>query len=327
MEECKDKEVCVNVISKSGTTAEPAISFLLVNDFMLKKYGEAAYSRIYVTTDPQKGTMLDFANKHGCTKFSVPSDIGGRYSVLTPVGLLPLAVCGCDIDAILAGAYKAYQKYYQGGIDNNDALYLAFARYFLGEKGRCLELFTSYEPDICNFTAWCCQLFGESEGKDGKGMFPSPAVFSTDLHSLGQYIQDGRRTMIETAIYIENPNDKIKIPNDLAVDGLDYLRGKDLSDINNYILKAAATAHKDANVPTFIIRVDKKDEENFGMLVYFLELVCAFTAYMLKVNPFNQPGVEEGKNATYALLGREGYEAKKAELNSKKEKSDKYIIK
>ena len=292
---CDGHDICINVISKSGSTVEPAISFLTLLDYMRKRYGDDAYSRIYVTTDLKKSIMLDFANKHGCELFSVPSDIGGRYSVLSAVGLLPIAVSGCNIDAMLKGAEEACKQYYLSGTENNACLDFALYRNILHEQGRVIEIFAAYDPSVAMLCEWCRQLFGESEGKDGKGLFPASASFSTDLHSLGQYIQEGKRTMFETVIQIQKPTCDITIPSDLDVTGFEFLQGKNIEDINRAVFHSAAAAHMDAKVPTLLLEVECKNEENFGALVYFFELACAFSSYMLNVNPFNQPGVEAYK--------------------------------
>ena len=292
---CEGHDVCINVISKSGSTVEPAIGFLLALDFMLKKYGQEAYSRIYVTTDPESGILLEFAKKHGCTTFYVPQNIGGRYSVLTAVGLLPIAVSGCDVEAMLRGAKRSCEKYFLGGPDNNDCLDFALYRNLIYNSGKQTEVFISYDPDVVTFGEWWKQLFGESEGKQGKGVMPASALFSTDLHSFGQYIQEGKRSIFETTLRIEKPTATLTVPAHISVNKLEYLKGKELSQINDIIFRSAAEAHRDASVPNLVLSVERKCEESFGALVYFFELSCAFSAYMLEVNPFNQPGVEAYK--------------------------------
>ena len=316
---CEDRDVCINVISKSGTTTEPAVTFRIFRELLEKKYGEeGARERIFVTTDRAKGKLKEFSTKKGYETFVVPDDIGGRYSVLTAVGLLPIAVAGIDIDAMMKGAADAREKYLNAPLAENDAARYAVLRNILYNKGKSMEILVSYEPAAQMFAEWWKQLYGESEGKDGKGLYPSSVIFSTDLHSLGQYVQEGLRTMFETVLDFKSSADTVVIPHDPHdIDGLNFLSGKELHDVNRMAMTGTLFAHNDGGVPNILIEVDERNEENFGALVYFFELACAVSGYMLGVNPFDQPGVEAYKKNMYALLGKPGYEEQKAALEAR----------
>ncbi len=316
---CEGKDICVNVISKSGTTTEPAVAFRIFRDLLVEKYGEdGARERIFATTDKAKGTLKKFSDEKGYETFVVPDDVGGRFSVLTAVGLLPIACAGCDIDAIMAGAAKARELYLNKPFADNDCLKYAAIRNIFYRKGFSAEILVSYEHSMLMMNEWWKQLYGESEGKDHKGLYPSSVIFSTDLHSLGQFVQDGTRMMFETVVDIKKSNDDVIIPNDPAnVDGLNFLAGKDLHFVNQTAMKATLLAHVDGGVPNLVIELADRSEESFGQLVYFFEYACAVSGYILGVNPFNQPGVEAYKNNMYALLGKPGYEDKKAALEER----------
>jgi len=304
---CEGKDVSVNVISKSGTTTEPAIAFRVFKDYMERRYGkEEAARRIYATTDKARGTLKELSGKEGYETFVVPDNVGGRYSVLTAVGLLPIAAAGFDVDAIMAGAQAAQAEYDNDG-DNICNRYAAI-RNVLYRQGKKMELYTCYDPAFAMFNEWLKQLYGESEGKDGKGIFPASVVFSTDLHSLGQYVQDGERTMFETVIAFGGARDDVTVRAEEAdFDGLNYLAGKTMSQINRTAMEATIMAHKDGGVPCLVIEADKMDEEHLGRLVYFFERACAISGAILGVNPFNQPGVEAYKKNMFKLLGKPGY--------------------
>ena len=316
LEICKDKDVCINVISKSGTTTEPAIAFRIFRELIEKKYGaEGAKERIFVTTDKCRGTLKAFADEKGYETFVVPDDIGGRYSVLTAVGLLPIAVSGADIDEMMRGAYDAMEKMTSAPVEENPALAYAAYRNILYRKGKTTEILAAYEPSFAMMSEWWKQLYGESEGKDGKGIFPASVIFSTDLHSLGQYIQMGMRNLFETVVTFSEPNVDVEVPYDPAnVDTLNFLAGKTLSYVNEMAQKGTVLAHVDGGVPNMIINIDKRDEYNFGYLVYFYEYACGVSGYLLGVNPFDQPGVEAYKKNMFALLGKPGYEEMRAGL-------------
>ncbi|MBQ8249708.1 MAG: glucose-6-phosphate isomerase [Clostridia bacterium] len=322
IELCEGKDVCVNVISKSGTTTEPAVAFRIFRELLEKKYGEdGAKERIFVTTDKARGTLKAFATEKGYETFVVPDDVGGRYSVLTAVGLLPIAAAGCDIDAMMAGAAAAREAYSNDTIENNDAAKYAALRNIMYRKGKTTEILVSYENAMLMMNEWWKQLYGESEGKDNMGIFPASVIFSTDLHSLGQYIQEGRRNLFETVINIEKSNDTVIIPNDPAnIDGLNFLSGEELHKVNNAAMNATLLAHVDGGVPNIVLDIADRSEYSFGWLVYFFELACAISGYTLGVNPFNQPGVEAYKKNMYALLGKPGYEAEKAKLEARMSK-------
>lgn len=316
---CKDKDFSVNVISKSGTTTEPAISFRIFRELLEKKYGKAeAAKRIYVTTDKAKGTLKALSDEEGYETFVVPDDVGGRYSVLTAVGLLPIAAAGIDIDAMMQGANDARKAYTDPDMEKNDCYKYAAIRNILYRKGKAVEMMVAYEPDYTMMNEWFKQLFGESEGKDGKGLYPSSAVFSTDLHSMGQFIQQGRRVMFETAVVFDEPKTEVVIEKDEAnADGLNFLAGKTMSYVNRKAFEGTVLAHVDGGVPNVVLELPKMDAYHFGYLVYFLEKACAISGYTLGVNPFNQPGVESYKSNMFALLGKPGYEEKTKELEAR----------
>ena len=312
----KDVDFSINVISKSGTTTEPAIAFRIFRDLLIKKYGEEeAAKRIYVTTDKEKGTLKEFSDKAGYETFVVPDDVGGRYSVLTAVGLLPIAVAGIDIDKMMQGAQDAREAYSVCDIQKNDCYKYAAIRNILLGKGKAVELMVAYEPDFTMMNEWFKQLFGESEGKDGKGIFPASVVCSTDLHSMGQYIQDGVRMLFETSVMFTKPKREVVIEeDDVNADGLNFLAGKTMDFVNRKAYQGTLLAHVDGGVPNICIEVPEMNEYEFGYLVYFFEKACAVSGYVLGVNPFNQPGVESYKKNMFALLGKPGYEAQQAEL-------------
>ena len=303
---CKDKDFSVNVISKSGTTTEPAISFRIFRELLEKKYGKAeAAKRIYVTTDKAKGTLKALSDEEGYETFVVPDDVGGRYSVLTAVGLLPIAAAGIDIDAMMQGANDARKAYTDPDMEKNDCYKYAAIRNILYRKGKAVEMMVAYEPDYTMMNEWFKQLFGESEGKDGKGLYPSSAVFSTDLHSMGQFIQQGSRVLFETAVVFDEPKTEVVIEKDEAnADGLNFLAGKTMSYVNRKAFEGTVLAHVDGGVPNVVLELPKMDAYHFGYLVYFLEKACAISGYTLGVNPFNQPGVESYKSNMFALLGK-----------------------
>ena len=314
---CEGKDICVNVISKSGTTTEPALAFRIFKKLLEDKYGkEEAKTRIFATTDKCKGTLKDLSTEEGYETFVVPDDVGGRYSVLTAVGLLPIAAAGCDIDAIMKGAQAARVAY--ANDDMNDCYKYAALRNILYRKGKAVELLVSYEPCFAMMNEWFKQLYGESEGKDHKGIFPASVIFSTDLHSMGQFIQDGSRVMFETVVDVKNAKQDLYLENDKDnLDGLNFLTGQNMSVVNRKAMEGTILAHTEGGVPNLVIEVDKLDEYNFGEMVYFFEKACAISGYMLGVNPFNQPGVESYKKNMFALLGKPGYESQKEELERK----------
>lgn len=316
---CEGKDVCVNVVSKSGTTTEPAIAFRVFRNLLESKYGvEGAKERIFATTDKAKGTLKNFSTEKGYETFVVPDDVGGRFSVLTAVGLLPIAVAGIDIDAMMNGAQNARKAYANSDIQNNDCLKYVAIRNVLYRKNKNVEILAAYEPAAQMLCEWWKQLFGESEGKDNKGIYPSSVIFSTDLHSLGQFIQDGSRIMFETVLDIKNPGNDVLIENDPAnVDNLNFLVGKGLNYVNHTAMLGTLFAHSDGNVPNIVLELNDRSEYSFGYLVYFFELACAISGYTLGVNPFNQPGVESYKKNMFALLGKAGYEDLAEELNSR----------
>ena len=296
----KDSDFSINVISKSGTTTEPAIAFSVFKDLLIKKYGkEKARERIYITTDKEKGILKREAVSEMYETFIVPDNIGGRFSVLTPVGLLPIAVAGINIDAIMLGASQAMQKY--ENLQDNEAYTYAAIRNILLNKGKNVEILVNYEPKLHYFTEWWKQLFGESEGKDGKGLLPYGVDNTTDLHSLGQYIQDGQRMMFETVLNVEHPYRDLKIPAQSDKD-LDFLSSKSLNDVNHMAMEGTIIAHVNGDVPNLMITIDKIDEFNIGWLIYFFEKSCGLSGYLLGVNPFNQPGVEAYKKEMFRLL-------------------------
>ena len=316
---CKGKRVSVNIISKSGTTTEPAIAFRVFRDYLEKEYGaEEAAKRIYCTTDKARGTLKSLADEKGYECFVIPDDVGGRFSVLTAVGLLPIAVSGADISALMAGAAAAAEDYSVCDVENNDCLRYAAIRNAFYNKAKAIELLVSYEPRFTMMAEWFKQLFGESEGKDNKGLFPASVTFSTDLHSMGQYVQDGRRLMFETVVNIKDcGSDTVIMKDEQNGDGLNFLAGKSMSFVNEKAFEGTILAHTDGGVPNLVIDVDKADEENLGRLIYFFEKACAISGYILGVNPFDQPGVESYKKNMFALLGKPGYEEQKAELEKR----------
>ena len=304
-----DKDFSLNVISKSGTTTEPGIAFRVLREVIENKYGiEEAKKRIYVTTDKERGALKTLANEEGYESFIIPDNVGGRYSVLTPVGLLPIAVAGIDIDKLMNGARLAQTKYSDTNIKYNECFQYAVTRNLLYENEKNIEILVNYEPKLHYITEWWKQLYGESEGKEQKGIFPAGVDFTTDLHSMGQYIQEGRRNLFETVINIENAEDDITMKADEDnLDGLNYLEGKGLDYINKKAMEGTVMAHTKGGVPNILINVEKLDEENIGELIYFFELACAMSGRILEVNPFNQPGVEEYKKNMFKLLGKPGY--------------------
>lgn len=319
LEICDGKDVSVNVISKSGTTTEPAIAFRVFRNYLETKYGkEEAKNRIYCTTDKAKGTLKALADAEGYEEFVVPDDVGGRFSVLTAVGLLPIAVAGCDIDKLMEGAATAREAYSVDDLDKNDCYKYAATRNILLRKGKQIEMLVAYEPRFTLMAEWYKQLFGESEGKDNKGIYPSSAIFSTDLHSLGQYIQEGQRIMFETVVSIKESEKEIFIEKEENDgDGLNFLAGKPMSFVNEKAFQGTILAHTDGNVPNLVIEMPRADEFELGYLIYFFEKACAISGYMLAVNPFNQPGVESYKKNMFALLGKPGYEDQKQSLEAR----------
>lgn len=310
LEVIEGKDVSVNIISKSGTTTEPAVAFRVMKDYLEKKYGKKeAAKRIYATTDKSRGALKSLANEEGYESFVVPDDVGGRFTVLTPVGLLPIAVAGIDIDLMMKGAQKAREDYSKDSIKENECYTYAAARTALYNKGKDIEILVNYEPALTYFSEWWKQLFGESHGKDGKGLFPASVNFSTDLHSMGQYIQDGKRNIFETVINVGKMNSSFTIEaNEDNLDGLNFIAGKTMDEVNKNAFKGTLLAHLDGGVPNIIINLEDKKEESFGYMVYFFELACAISGYMLGINPFDQPGVEAYKKNMFALLGKPGYE-------------------
>lgn len=314
---CDGKDVCVNVISKSGTTTEPAIAFRVFRELINSRYSkEEAAKRIFCTTDAHKGTLKELADKEGYETFVVPDDVGGRFSVLTAVGLLPIAVAGIDIDALMLGARNAQNELCDTDIEKNPALKYAAVRNCFYNKGKKMECFVSYEPNMTMFNEWLKQLFGESEGKDGKGLFPVSCVFSTDLHSLGQYIQkSGSDKMFETVVKFNNClNDYVIDEQEGNIDGLNFLAGEKMSVVNDKARLGTLLAHTEGGVGNLIVEVEKLGAEEIGYLIYFFEKACAISGYILGVNPFNQPGVESYKKNMFALLGKPGYESEKEKL-------------
>ena len=314
-----DKDFSVNVISKSGTTTEPAIAFRVFEEMLVKKYGrEEANKRIYATTDKEKGAVKVNADANNWETFVVPDSVGGRFSVLTAVGLLPIAASGADITALMEGANAARKEYSSTNVHENDAYAYAALRNILYRKGKFSEILINYEPSLQYFSEWWKQLAGESEGKDQKGIYPTSANFSTDLHSLGQWIQEGTRTVFETAIRIEKPRKNINIPElDADLDGLGYLQGKDVDFVNKKAADGVLLAHTDGNVPNMIVTLPEQDEFTLGYAIYFFELAIGVSGYLNGINPFNQPGVEAYKKNMFALLGKPGFEELSKELNDR----------
>ena len=314
----KDQEFSVNVISKSGTTTEPAVAFRIFKNLLEEKYGkEGAKERIYATTDKTRGALKGLADTEGYEEFVVPDDIGGRYSVLTAVGLLPIAVAGIDIDSLMAGAHEAMTALAKPGLENPAWQYAA-ARNGLYDLGKKIELLACYEPSFRFFAEWWKQLYGESEGKENKGIFPASVEFTADLHSMGQYIQQGERHLFETVVRFAESDGTISIPNDPAnVDGLNFLSGQSLALVNDRAFQAVTLAHVDGGVPNLTLSLPRRDARATGQLIYFFEYACGLSGLLLGVNPFNQPGVEDYKVNMYALLGKPGYEEKRAELEKR----------
>jgi len=313
------KDVSVNVISKSGTTTEPAVAFRVFKEFLEKKYSkEEVKDRIFVTTDKEKGALKTLADNEGFETFVVPDDIGGRYSVLTAVGLLPIAVSGADIDAMMKGAEEASVDFSKRSLKENAAYQYAAVRNIMYRKNKTTEILVNYEPDLHYFNEWWKQLFGESEGKDQKGIYPAAVDFSSDLHSMGQYIQDGLRNIFETVINVGSPKLDVAIKEEKDnMDGLNFLAGKTLDFVNHKAFEGTLLAHNDGGVPNFVVNVPKLDEFNFGYLVYFFEKAVAISGNLMAVNPFNQPGVEEYKKNMFALIGKPGYEDRKKALEER----------
>ena len=316
---CEGKDVSINMISKSGTTTEPAIAFRVFRELLENKYGkEGAKERIFCTTDKEKGTLKQLADREGYETFVVPDNVGGRYSVLTAVGLLPIAVAGCDIDALMAGAKKAQEALSNPDLNANDCYKYAAIRNILYRKGKSTEILVSYEPAFTMMSEWYKQLFGESEGKNNKGLFPASVVFSTDLHSMGQYIQEGRRNLFETVVLFDKPKRELLLGTDPEnVDGLNFLSGKSMDYVNKKAFQGTVLAHNDGGVPNVVLNVEQMNEDELGYLIYFFEKACAISGYVLGVNPFDQPGVESYKKNMFALLGKPGYESEKAALEAR----------
>lgn len=313
---CEGKDVSVNVISKSGTTTEPAIAFRVFKKFMEEKYGkEEAKNRIFATTDKARGALLTLAKEEGYETFVIPDDVGGRFSVLTAVGLLPIAVAGIDIDALMQGAADASAEYANENVDENACYQYAIVRNALLRRNKTTEIMVNYEPSLQYFGEWWKQLYGESEGKDQKGIYPSSVNFSTDLHSLGQYIQDGQRFLFETVINIEAPKLDVTLEEEAVdLDGLNYLAGKTMDFVNKKAFEGTLLAHVDGGVPNIIVNVPELTPYNMGQLIYFFEKACGISGYLLGVNPFDQPGVEEYKKNMFALLGKKGFEELREKL-------------
>ena len=313
------KDFSVNVISKSGTTTEPAVAFRVFKALLEKKYGkEGAKSRIYATTDKEKGALKNLADSEGYETFVVPDDVGGRFSVLTAVGLLPIAVSGVDIDKLMEGAQAGAKSYQDCDLEKNPCYMYAAIRNILYNQGKQTEIMVNYEPRLHYFGEWWKQLYGESEGKDGKGIFPAAVDFSTDLHSMGQYIQDGRRVLFETVLNVETSQDDVIIEESAEnIDGLNFLAGKTLGFVNNKAFLGTVLAHNDGGVPNLIVNIPEMNAYYLGMLIYFFEKACGISGYILGVNPFNQPGVEAYKKNMFALLGKPGYEAEKEALEKR----------
>ncbi|NLL78480.1 MAG: glucose-6-phosphate isomerase [Clostridiales bacterium] len=311
-----DRDFSINMISKSGTTTEPAIAFRIFKELAEKKYGkEGAAKRIYATTDKVKGSLKNLATEEGYETFVVPDDVGGRFSALTAVGLLPIAVSGADIDKLMEGAASARKHALEAPYEENDALLYAALRNILLKKGKTIEILANYEPSVHYVSEWWKQLYGESEGKDQRGIFPASVDLTTDLHSMGQFIQDGARIMFETVINIEESREEIVIGNEPTdLDGLNYLAGKTVDFVNKSAMNGTILAHTDGQVPNFMVNVPEVNEFYLGELFYFFEFACGVSGYLLGVNPFNQPGVESYKKNMFALLGKPGYEAQREEL-------------
>jgi glucose-6-phosphate isomerase len=313
------KDISVNVISKSGTTTEPAIAFRVFREYLESKYGkEEAAKRIYATTDKARGALKKLADEEGYESFVIPDDVGGRFSVLTAVGLLPIAVAGIDIDEMMKGAADAADQYNNDDVTVNECYQYAAVRNALYRKGKTIEIMVNYEPSMHYFTEWWKQLYGESEGKDQKGIFPAGVDFTTDLHSMGQYIQDGLRNIFETVLNVEKPRKNIMIKVDKDdLDGLNFLAGKDVDFVNKMAMQGTVLAHTDGGVPNLVISIPEMNSYWFGNLVYFFEKACGISGYLLGVNPFDQPGVEAYKKNMFALLGKPGYEKEREKLEAR----------
>ena len=319
---CEGKRVSVNVISKSGTTTEPSIAFRVFKEKLIEKYGkEGAKERIYATTDRARGALKTEADAEGYECFVIPDDVGGRFSVLTPVGLLPIAVSGANVDDLMKGAADARADYSDADLEKNEAYQYAAFRNILYRKGYTTEILENYEPSLQYFSEWWKQLMGESEGKDQKGIYPSSANFSTDLHSLGQYIQEGRRNLMETVIHVDNPTHDTDVPKEAEnLDGLKYLEGRTMNFVNDKAMQGVVLAHTDGNVPNMIVNIPDQTAYTLGYLIYFFEVAVGISGYLNGINPFNQPGVEAYKKNMFALLGRPGYEELTEELNARLDK-------
>lgn len=315
---CEGRDFSVNVISKSGTTTEPALAFRVFREMVEKKYGkDGAKDRIFCTTDKARGTLKQLADAEGYETFVIADDVGGRYSVLTAVGLLPIAVAGCDIDAIMSGAAQARDEL-SADYDHNDCYKYAAIRNILYKKNKAIEMLVSYDPSFTMMAEWWKQLFGESEGKDNRGIYPSSAIFSTDLHSMGQFIQDGSRVMFETVVDIKKPKKDFFLENDSEnLDELNFLTNQNMSVVNRKAFQGTVLAHTEGGVPNIVLELEDTSEKSFGYMVYFFEMACAVSGYLLGVNPFNQPGVESYKKNMFALLGKPGYEDQRAALEEK----------
>ncbi len=313
------RDFSVNVISKSGTTTEPALAFRVFRELLEERYGaEGAKERIFATTDKARGTLKELSNEKGYETFVIPDDVGGRFSVLTAVGLLPIAVAGCDIDALMAGAAKASDDFTNPDIMQNECYKYAAIRNILYRKGRSVEMLVSYEPSFAMMAEWFKQLYGESEGKDGKGLFPTSATFSTDLHSLGQFIQDGTKLLFETVVHFSKAQKDFFLKDDPTNgDGLNFLSNQNMSVVNQKAYEGTILAHTEGGTPNLVLEVPELNETELGYMIYFFEKACAISGYMLGVNPFDQPGVESYKKNMFALLGKPGYEAAKAALEAK----------
>ena len=316
---CEGKDFSINVISKSGTTTEPALAFRIFRDLAIKKYGrEGAKERIFCTTDKAKGTLKQLADEEGYETFVIPDDVGGRYSVLTAVGLLPIAVSGSDIAKLMEGAARAREDLSVCDLDKNDCYRYAALRNILYRKGKAIEILVSYEPAFSMMAEWYKQLFGESEGKDNKGIYPSSAIFSTDLHSMGQFIQEGSRILFETVVDVAAPQQDLYIqPDPNNFDGLNFLSDQNMSVVNRKAMQGTVLAHTEGGVPNMVLQLPAINEEELGYLIYFFEKACALSGYLLAVNPFNQPGVESYKKNMFALLGKPGYEDQKQALEAR----------
>ncbi|WP_404429102.1 glucose-6-phosphate isomerase [Sutcliffiella horikoshii] len=319
MDLLEGKDFSINVISKSGTTTEPALAFRIFRKILEEKYGkEEARKRIYATTDKARGALKTLATEEGYESFIIPDDVGGRYSVLTAVGLLPIAVSGADIEAMMKGAADASRDFSKSELEENPAYQYAAVRNVLYNKGKTIEMLINYEPGLQYFSEWWKQLFGESEGKDQKGIFPASANFSTDLHSMGQYVQEGRRDLFETIIKVDTPRHELTVEEEAAdLDGLNYLSGETVDFVNTKAYEGTLLAHTDGGVPNLVVNIPAMDAYTFGYLVYFFEKACAMSGYLLGVNPFDQPGVEAYKVNMFALLGKPGFEEVKAELEKR----------